>query len=405
MVKAYNFVIASFADLGALRKEKSSPTLWVRAGVIASILSNDDWMHQMTGAPDVDPADAEIGAVVSLSQDEAFLGALLVFQFGAFVVVVAGSVLQAVAINLAMMYAGRVVCGFAIGLLAQTVPVSWWVSGLLSRTGSGTAARLLPGRPRGASRWPLQAAPASPRGRDADAISMLQRLHGEVPNDPFGKNEFDEIKAEVVWEDHHVKTCVSSLWSTSVRRTLLGCGVQLSTQLTGVNVIKYYFPKILETFGYDVQTSLLINSLYGIVGPATLCNRPVFSVHDDLSALVWSHFVDLSIRAVSNLDPQSWQCGGDRDELVVQLGYVRVRAHCVGESFYWRKILLLFFANNAINATLVYAFFPETKGRSLDAMSEFFGDQPEDVAAAAAEDPFACIEAHGDGGWTLNGSL
>ncbi|KAH0833114.1 general substrate transporter [Lanmaoa asiatica] len=122
----------------------------------------------------------------------------------------------------------------------------------------------------------IQFLPYSPRwllemNRDDEAREVVYKLHGvdtsEAKSD--ADREFaqmhDQIKADALVQSRSV----SDLWATPamLRRTLVAVGVQAFTQFTGINVINYYGPQMYESLGLTPSQSLLVQGIYGAVGP------------------------------------------------------------------------------------------------------------------------------------------
>ncbi len=95
---------------------------------------------------------------------------------------------------------------------------------------------------------------------------------------------YETIKAEQLMKSKRL----SDLWSTPaiLRRTLVACGVQIFSQFTGINgillftfslifqityspstVINYFGPQMYESLGVTGSKGLLVQGIYGAVGP------------------------------------------------------------------------------------------------------------------------------------------
>ena len=64
---------------------------------------------------------------------------------------------------------------------------------------------------------------------------------------------------------------LSDLWATRgmARRTLVAVGVQVFGQFSGINVINYFGPSMYRALGLSAGQSLLVQGIYGAVGPIT----------------------------------------------------------------------------------------------------------------------------------------
>jgi hypothetical protein len=74
----------------------------------------------------------------------------------------------------------------------------------------------------------------------------------------------DTIKAELLVRSNNL----SDLWATpSMRkRTAVACGIQIMTQLTGINVLGYFGPILYAELGITGHTLLLIQGIYSAGG-------------------------------------------------------------------------------------------------------------------------------------------
>lgn len=89
--------------------------------------------------------------------------------------------------------------------------------------------------------------PESPRwlmskGKDDKARATLERLHGGSASEEFIETEFVEIKEQLQAERESFKPTWAEIakkpsWR---RRVLLVCGLQIFSQMTGVNCVQYY---------------------------------------------------------------------------------------------------------------------------------------------------------------------
>jgi sugar porter (SP) family MFS transporter len=246
-----------------------------------------------------------IGAALAGWVNDRF-GRRIAIQLGA-VIALWGCAMQGGANNFATLLIGRIVGGFAIGILSMTVPlynteiappkirgfivgltqqmlgigfiVANWVGYGCQYIGSNTSWRL----PLALQMVPaflllvgIQFLPNSPRwlievGREDEARQVVQKLHGgSTASDNDNANEefavmAESIRAEKAYQSHNV----TDLFATRAmaHRTLVACGVQIFGQFTGINVINYYGPQMYESLGLSEDKTLLVQGIYGAIGP------------------------------------------------------------------------------------------------------------------------------------------
>lgn len=204
----------------------------------------------------------------------------------------------ALAPNVPIMIACRMVLGFAVGGASATVPMFIGELAPAHRRGplvSRNELMIVTGQliaytsnavisfvTDGAQAWRLMLGlatipaialwigvhfvPESPRwlvakGRGAEALEVLRQLRTEDPTP-----ERDEI-AQVVEETNRAQQDVRGHLRTPwIRRiTLIGIGFGIVIQLTGVNAIMYFAPTVLISTGMGTQASLVATIANGVV--------------------------------------------------------------------------------------------------------------------------------------------
>ncbi|ORZ03758.1 sugar transporter [Syncephalastrum racemosum] len=224
-----------------------------------------------------------------------------------------GSVVQMTADSFATLLVGRILAGAAIGIFSMLVPlyqseisrpgvrgrlitfyqfgvtvglcVAFWIDYGTSHIPNNLSWRI----PIGLQILPpivmfigLFALPESPRwliyrGRFEEAHSILTRLRS---NEGECQMEFIGIVQDVTFDKNYSsKKSYSTLLQKGIennrRRTLLGIGIHMLTQLTGINVLLFYLPHILQSTGItEVNSELLGNGVSGLVN--MLATIPVF---------------------------------------------------------------------------------------------------------------------------------
>ncbi|KAK2758976.1 hypothetical protein FQN54_003074 [Arachnomyces sp. PD_36] len=227
-------------------------------------------------------------------------------QIGALVATL-GAILQCAARNLAMILAGRIIAGWAIGILSMAVPVyqaecahprtrglivglaqQMIGVGFIVSTWIGYGSLHAPDTNEVQWRFPLsfQAVPAiilfiglfwfpeSPRHliekeNYEEAMRVLRKLHYDGTNDDWIEKEFTEIKATITAELSVAAPGWLVMFKVPQWRTRLmhGTLVQVFTQMTGINVINYYQTVLYAGLGFTGNTGTLVAGIYNCVGP------------------------------------------------------------------------------------------------------------------------------------------
>ncbi|QRV75968.1 Sugar (and other) transporter [Ceratobasidium sp. AG-Ba] len=265
--------------------------------------------------------------------------------------------------------------------------------------------------------------PYSPRwliaqGREEEAYAALKQLLGD--EDEF-EVEFARMKEQIRLEKAKEVKSFVELWKRYRRRVLVSVAVQTCTSLSGVNVIGYYQTILYAGVGITGKTVLLLSGVYGTLGP--IAN--VFSLWKVDSwgrtrSLFWGAIalvIDLTVvmtltrffAGTTNMVGQgfviafiflytiiyytafnsvTWIYGAE-----VLPVHIRSKGNAlaafshfvfniavnqaaptafarVGYRFY-----ALFIALNLCTAIIVWAYFPETKGLSLEEIAVLFGDE------------------------------
>ncbi|KAI0027416.1 general substrate transporter [Vararia minispora EC-137] len=267
--------------------------------------------------------------------------------------------------------------------------------------------------------------PESPRwlaykGRKDECLATLARLHarGDI-YDPFVQAEFLDIVTAVETE----KTVRKGAWkqlvtsSSQFRRVMLGITLQFS--MTGVSTIQYYSPQIFASIGIDAGLTLLLQSCNSIIA---ICGEIACVMFIDRlgrrQPLIWANVlsgvtfvIGTAIIAIfpagsnnrhasgafvamtwifnfffsSAIGPLSWAY-----PVEIFNASMRAKATAITSSAAWIsnfmiaqvsppafanigwRFYLVFAICGFTNALTIWAFFPETKGRKLEEMDEFF---------------------------------
>ncbi|KAF7516057.1 hypothetical protein G7054_g14307 [Neopestalotiopsis clavispora] len=434
------------------------------SGIISSTIAQPQFVNYFEK-----PSDTATGGIVSAFQGGAILGCLCTTAIGdslgrrqlillASVLSVLGSALQGGAANLGMLIAGRLLAGIAVGQLSSTVPIycaeiappsiRGMLSGLLQwmlSWGFFAAQWIGYGCTHSTSsfqwRFPLsfQVVPAfilasgimflpeSPRwlmekDRVEEAKNNLRRLHYNGNNDDLLQLEFSEISQSIAADRQQKSyTYKQILTNPSWRRRLvLGCGVQAFGQLSGINVINYYGPRIYESLGIDTRASLMITGINGTTG---IIENTIILLIIDKIGRVWplatggfGMFSCMLINAILNKEFPTGAANPNANALramvamnfVFQLAFqplgniswiypaeifpteIRALGASLSALANWCSPVALsnigfnyfyfFAATNLVSVACYLLFYPETKGRTLEQMDQLF-----ETAAVASD--------------------
>ncbi|KAI0352978.1 general substrate transporter [Trametes cingulata] len=267
--------------------------------------------------------------------------------------------------------------------------------------------------------------PESPRwlakhGRNAEALAVISALDGKPYTDPDVQQTYHGIREAIAAEAHFgsdaspLREVFTNGRSQNFRRAFLGVVVQCFQQITGINLITYYATLLFERLGIDDVKSRIIAAangteyflasliaiflidrvgrrplmLFGAVGQTItmvllavlgsidtsgtqLASAVLLFVFNSFFAVGWlgmtwlypAEIVGLRIRAPANAfsTASNWTF----NFMVVMV---------TGPSFNnisWGTYIV-FAALNAFIIPVVYFFFPETAGRSLEDMDVVF---------------------------------
>jgi MFS transporter, SP family, galactose:H+ symporter len=247
------------------------------------------------------------GIVVAIALAGAAVGAAMAGQLsdragrrrvilGAGLLFIAGAVISAVADSVTILLLGRFLVGLAIGVASMLTPlylaeispardrgaivslnqlcitagilVSYLVGFALASASGGwrwmLALGAVPGIILSAGMLVL---PESPRwlaghGRTSDAESVLRRLRGSADV----QGELNELRTDLAREGRQLARA-AELLSRRVRRPLIvGIGLAMFQQITGINTVIYFAPTIFESAGLpSAATSILATAGVGAV--------------------------------------------------------------------------------------------------------------------------------------------
>ncbi|CEJ56269.1 Putative Function: high affinity glucose transporter (Precursor) [Penicillium brasilianum] len=307
MGRSYTIWVATLAATGSFLFGYDS-------GVMTDVIASPNFLQYFSTTQ----TSSIIGAINSTFSGGAVIGALqggltmdrfgrkFTIHMGAFICLI-GATLQAAARNLVMILVGRILAGWAVGLMSMSVPVyqaefahpksrglivglaqQMIGVGFIVSTWIGYGSLHASDSSQFQWRFPLafQVVPASvlvigmiflpesPRyliekGRFSEGKRVLHKLHFDGTNEDWIEAEYNEICRTIEAEQ-----CVAvqgwmpmfavPQWRT---RMLHGLAVQAFTQMTGINVIGYYQTIMYRALGFTGSRNTLVAGLYNSVGP------------------------------------------------------------------------------------------------------------------------------------------
>lgn len=282
--------------------------------------------------------------------------------------------------------------------------------------------------------------PESPRylaeqGEILRSYAVLNKLHADQE---LVEAEYRRIQDNLEAERRTRLGWLDMFRQSSLRRrVLLACGIQLFTQTSGINVINYYGPRIYAYLNFSTTRSLLIIGIYGALAQvynticiafvdrvgrrkllipsmigmgAVLCVNATLShfyIDGDqqteaesnqnaLRASVAMNFVFsvfftslgcISWILCSELFPTAIRAKGTSLSTFTNWAVNLIFAQCspIALSRMGYRYFYIFAAFNWTAAVVVYFFYPETQGYTLEAVNELFGDLVVEHTADAPE--------------------
>ena len=294
-IAANPYVVGSFACIGG-------GLFGLDISSMSGVLANPHYLKEFHY-----PTPNAQGAMVASMPAGSLVGSLfvswLVDKLGrkktiiaAGIIWVIGCILQCASVNRGMLVVGRVIAGISVGFSSAVVPIyqseitapsirgrmvslqQWSITwGILIQYFIQFGCSYIDGVASFRIPWGLQMIPAiilsagmvffpeSPRflfdqGKEEEALQVLADLHGGGDkNNELVQLEFAEIRQQVEFERNEgAKSYLDLLKPGNPRRVMLGCCLQMWSQLSGMNIMMYYIVYVFQGAGLTGNRSNLI---------------------------------------------------------------------------------------------------------------------------------------------------
>ncbi|KAG2205912.1 hypothetical protein INT46_002532 [Mucor plumbeus] len=434
-------------------------------GVMSGILVNDRWLN-LFGHPNATMqglvvAIFELGAWFTAYPTSWFMdriGRRWTIMVGASIFIV-GGVLQTASITMTQILFGRLIAGFGIGFLSTVLPVytaelsrahnrgKVTVFGMSINMLGYTASEFIDyGFSYVDSEWSFRGPlllqvifalilavgttvlPESPRfllakHKEKLALKTLSDLHGKDQDHPLVIAEYDEIKTALDFEAKLGQPTWKEMFTIYRKRSMIGIAVQALGQMSGINIVTYYAPKMYETvLGPGNQTILFAGFtalvyFFGAIIAAFLVDRvgrrPLFMA-GSCAMVVWLTLMAVFNKVALGLTSAilvivftmiyvgtfgiTWACVDWLYPAEIFPFRTRAKGMALAVSSNWLSnfavglwtpplleaigwaTYLFYAAWNLVALFVVWKWFVETKGKSLEEIDAIFND-----GAAATE--------------------
>jgi len=270
--------------------------------------------------------------------------------------------------------------------------------------------------------------PQSPRwlvekGRYEEAKKVMKRLRTHSEDSDYLEKEFKQMRDQIEYEAENEETSLMGiLRKPSYRkRLILGCLIQIGQQICGISAINYYQTVMYKSLGIKGATVLALAGVWGLTGPLAniFCLLWIIDRVKRRTLFLWGSLamtVDIAIvqalvavyggsdnKIVNGvgifflilfgvLFSLSWNSGAP--VYTTEIFPTQIRSIGGAISTFWSFVIqvilaqasptalqnvgwryyFFFIACNLTSAISVFFFLPETFGKSLEEISEVFGD-------------------------------
>ncbi|OQE26378.1 hypothetical protein PENSTE_c005G09144 [Penicillium steckii] len=406
-------------------------------GVFSGVVISQDFLrlHQLEG-----PSKTTLlGTVAAIYDVGCFLGSIFAYWLGerlgrkntvllGTAIMSTGALLQAASYSLGQMLAGRIIAGIGNGLNTSTAPI-WQVEtskaqfrgklvileNVLVLVGFSLANWLNYGFSfaNGPVSWRFPLAfqfffiiiliftvpwlPESPRwlvshGHGNQAVQIIADLEDRDTNDPFVQLQMSEIEYSVEYEQANSVSFSDILHgraheksgTKTARRLILGMGESLARLLTACNSVQYLFFSMIgipsvERYGRRVLL---------MFGAAGMCFCYIFITslirYNELSG--YPHRQEVASASVAffflyyvffgiGMQGVPWCAAlGAATNWIFNFMVVEITPICI-QNLGWR-FYIVWVVLNAAMIPVIYVFYPETAGRTLEDMDDYYRGNP-----------------------------
>lgn len=270
--------------------------------------------------------------------------------------------------------------------------------------------------------------PESPRwliskDRHEEAEKVLKKLRKKTVAPETVRKELVQMQEQISWEREHEETSVIAIWRKPSyrKRLIIGCLTHIGQQICGISAINYYQTVMYRSLGISGSTVLLLAGVWGLIGPLSniFCLMFIIDRFNRRTILMWGSAamaVDIAIvqamvavyggtdNTVANgfgifflllfgvLFSLSWNSACP--VYATEIFPTQIRATGGAIATFWSFVIqvilaqaspvalnnvgwryyFFFIVMNVVTGVIVYFFFPETKGKTLEEISEVFGD-------------------------------
>jgi MFS family permease len=259
------------------------------------------------------------------------------------------------------------------------------------------------------------------RGKLEEAESVLKRLR--THHDAGVERELHQMRDQIQWERENEEATLKVMVSKPSyrKRLLLGCGVQIGQQICGISAINYYQTIMYKSLGIKGHIVLLLAGVWDLTGPLAniFCllwiidrvQRRTLFMAGSLAMTVDIAIVLALVAVYGGSDNQvangvgifflilfgilfslSWNSGCPVYTAEIFPTQIRVTGGAI--STFWSFVIQVILAQasptalanvgwryyffsiamNLLTFALIFFFLPETKGKSLEEISEVFCD-------------------------------